>query len=138
MGEGPGAGANGHPRPQQSRTTTTNRLLQTVRCCWFEFGREGGRGQPSCWPLGPAGSSLVEGGLASTLVRRVCLSFFFILSPPKGPGGPGRVPQMSQGLGVKALRWALLARGQARKQIQRYDGLFLVSYWFLQYSGTGS
>ena len=37
MGEGPGAGANGHPRPQQSRTTTTNRLLQTVMSCWFEF-----------------------------------------------------------------------------------------------------
>ena len=52
MGEGPGAGANGHPRPQQSRTTTTNRLLQTVMSCWFEFvagsslGGGGGRGQP--------------------------------------------------------------------------------------------
>ena len=115
MGEGPGAGANGHPRPQQSRTTTTNRLLQTVRCCWFEFGGRGGGG-------------------ASRLARRVCSCSFLILSPPKGLGGPRRVPQMSQGLGEKALRWALLARGHARKQLQRYDGLFIVSYGFLWYS----
>ena len=115
MGEGPGAGANGHPRPQQSRTTTTNRLLQTVMSCWFEF---------------VAGSSL-RGGGASRLAWRVCSCSFLILSPPEGPGGPRRVPQMSQGLGEKALRWALLARGHARKQLQRYDGLFIVSYKFL-------
>ena len=99
---------------------------------------EGGRGQPSCWPLGPAGSSLVEGGLASTLVRRVCLSFFFDLVAPEGARGTREgtadVPRPQQ----ESTAVALLARGQARKQIQRYDGLFLVSYWFLQYSGTGS
>ena len=77
MGEGPGAGANGHPRPQQSRTTTTNRLLQTG-VAGSSLGGGGGEepSQPSSWPLGPAGSSLVEGGLASTLVLASPLHVF--------------------------------------------------------------
>ena len=79
----------------------------------------GGGGQPSCWPLGPAGSSLVEGVLAST----------FVLASGPCPCGDEKDVDCTH----TSCKCNLLARGHARKQLQRYDGLFIDSYGFFKY-----
>ena len=39
---------------------------------------------------------------------------------------------------IGAISWPKGQQAGIRKQIQLYDGLRAVSYWFLYYSGTGS